>query len=305
MIQDARRELNQPVNAGSISDHEFTAYGNHAQRLIASKIMEADQNFFEQSDQTLGFVKSQEEYLLPAFLWDRKITRVTRTDLSEPKQLHYIRFQEKEHYHSATLFSSGTALSGEVYYLRNNYLGLKPTPQSTIAKNILIHYLRLPHEMHLAQMKTVTSTTMTMPLATTGAAPLMQAGRLANTPNYYVGARLRVLANLIVNGRGFETEITAFNVSSRLATVDTAFPSDIANGDHVQYVVLSAIPEEYHEIIYQTMLMKGAKKLNKKDVFAMAGENLRGLWENLVNTIEPRHFDENQHVRPPVDQHFD
>src|SRR3989344_5361885 len=98
LITDIRRELNEPSATGYFSDSELAAYVNRGQDLMSAKIIESDQNFFEESDQTLGFVANQEEYELPAALWDRKITKVTRTDLSSPKQLSKIRFQEKDHY---------------------------------------------------------------------------------------------------------------------------------------------------------------------------------------------------------------
>lgn len=300
LITDIRRELNEPSATGYFSDSELAAYVNRGQDLMSAKIIESDQNFFEESDQTLGFVANQEEYELPAALWDRKITKVTRTDLSSPKQLSKIRFQEKDHYHSASVFLSGSGTDGEVYYLRGNKMGVKPTPTTTIATNLLIHYVFHPHELHWAEVGSPDSTTFVMPTATTGSSPLMKGGRVSTTPNYYVGARIRILGG---TDRGLERKITAYNVATRTATIDSAWTA--GNVQHQQYVILSPVPLEYHDGLYQYALMRAAKKKGDVTRYEMASGDWARAWDTLVNTIEPRNFDENAHVRPPIDQHFD
>lgn len=310
IIKDVRSELNDPVNGGIITDFELAAWANRGQDLLASKIMEADQNFFEESDQTLAFVANQEEYALPAAIWNRKITLVTRTDLSSPKPLTKIRFQEKELYSSASAANFGSGADGDVYYLRNNFIGLKPTPKSTYAPvagvgNILVNYLRLPHEMHYSDAGSPTSTTLIVPVNTVGS-PRMRAGRVNTTPNYYIGARLRFITPGYLS-YGQETVVTAFNVNTRVMTFSPAINfSDVVCGlVYVQYVLLSPIPVEYHDIIFQFVVMRGSKKKGDGARSAEAKDMLRTLLDNLVNTIEPRAYDENQHVRPPVDQNFD
>lgn len=300
MIVDIRREINEPVAVGHLSDLEITAYVNRAQDLMASKITEADQNFFEESDQSLGFILNQEEYDFPARINDRKITRVTRTDLAQPKQLMRIRFQEKDRYHSISVFLSGSDIQGDVYYLRGNKIGIKPTPLQTIAANILIHYIDLPKELHWADVGSPTGTTFIIPTATTGAAPIMRGGRVSTTPNYYIGSKIRILTG---TDRGLERTITAFDVATRTATINTAWTS--ANVSNQQYVILTPIPVEYHDGLYQYALMKSCKKKGDRERFSLAKDEFDRIWNSLINTIEPRSFDENQHVRPPVDQHFD
>ena len=300
MVADIRREINQSADAGSVSNSELMAYLNRGQDLLITKIVEADANFFEESDQTLGFIANQEEYELPAALWDRKITRITRTDLTEPRQLSRIRFQEKDSYTSANVFLSGNATDGSVYYIRGNKIGIKPTPSLTIAANILVHYVSMPHELHWAEVGSPATTTFVMPTATTGSSPLMKGGRVSTTPNYYVGARIRILGG---TDRGLERKITAFTVATRTATIDSAWTA--ANVQHQQYVILSQIPVDYHDGIYQYGLMRASKKLGDRERFQMAADDWARVWNSLINTIEPRAYDENQHVRPPVDQHFD
>lgn len=310
IIKDARSELNEPVNGGIFTDFELAALVNRGQDLIASKIIEADMNFFEQSDQTLAFTSGQEEIPLPAALWDRKITRVTRTDLTIPKQLTKIRFQDKERYHSSNVFSSGAFTDADVYYLRGNFIGLKPTPAFTYTPvngvgNLLIHYIRMPHELHFCDIGAPTSTTGIIPVSTTGQ-PKMRAGRVSTTPNYYVGARIRFITPNY-KSYGSEAVITAFNVNTRTITFSPAVDfSDVpCSVNYVQYVVLTPIPIEYHDILYQYVIWRGAKKKGDSGRESSAMNLWRTLMDNLIETIEPRTYDENVGVRPPVDQYLD
>lgn len=310
LLKDIRSELNEPVGGGAFTDFELMAWLNRAQDLVAAKIMEADQNFFEESDQTLALTADQEEYDLPAAIWNRKITLVTRTDLATPKPLTKIRFQDKNQYASSSVANFGTGSDGDVYYLRNNKIGIKPTPKSTYAPvagvgNLLLNYLRLPHELHYSDIGSPTSTTGIIPTATVSS-PRMRAGRVSTTPNYYIGARLRFITPGY-KSYGSETVVTAFNVNTRVMTFSPAVDfSDVPCASvYVQYVVLTPIPAEYHDILYELVVMRAAKKKGDQARAAEAKDLLRTLWDNFVNTIEPRTFDENAHVRPPVDQNFD
>lgn len=310
MVKDARAELNEPVNGGIFTDYELAAIANRGQNLIAAKIMEADQNFFEQSDQSIAFVAQQEEYPLPRAVWDRKITRVTRTDLSIPKQMTRIRFQEKEQHHSASVFMAGTLTDADTYYIRGNALGLKPTPQFSYTPvggvgNVLVHFLQLPHDMIFSDAGSPTSTTCIIPTQTT-TQPRMRAGRVNTTPNYYVNARLRFITPNF-KSYGVETVVTAYNNNTRVLTFAPAVDfSDVpCSSSFVSFVLLSPIPDEYHDIVYQYMIWRGAKKKGDRAREQSAQELWRTLMDNFVNTIEPRAFDENQHVRPPIDGHLD
>src|SRR3990167_3883985 len=90
-IADARSLLNEPSGVGHITDHELAKWGNEAQKMLANSIQEDDANFFEESDQSIGFTANTEEYDLPEVCRDRIITKVTRTDLSDRVPIDYIR----------------------------------------------------------------------------------------------------------------------------------------------------------------------------------------------------------------------
>lgn len=296
IVVDIRREFDQPEAVGRIGNNEVAAFVNRGHELLSQKIVEADQNFFEESDQTLGFVADQEEYDIPAAVQDRKITRITRTDQSSPHPLRRIRFQEKDQYANTDVFNASSGIDGAVYYIRGTKLGLKPTPKTTIATNIKIYYIAQPHELHWAEADSPTATTFRMPTATSGASPIMKAGRVSTTPNYYIGAKIRVLTG---TDRGLERTITAFNVATRFATIGTSWTQ--ANISNQQYVILSPIPVEYHDLLCQYAIMKLSQKIGDTQRFQVAKEFWTNGMDSLINTIEPRSYDENQYVRPPVD----
>lgn len=293
MIADIRREINQPATDGFLSNHEIAAFINRGQDMIAARMMEMDQNFFEDTDQTLGFVANQEEYDLPAKVQNRKITLVKQTDVDLPdgRTLDYMQFQLAKKRYGV----SSPIADPAVYYLRGQKLGIKPIPKANVSTNILIYFLMLPHELHHAQVGAPGATSFTMPMATTGSSPLLKAGRISTTPNYYIGAKIRVITG---TDRGLERTITAFDVATRVATIDSSWtPANVQNQD---YVILSPIPPEHHNLNYQIGLMKAAKKAKDKEAYATAKDEIAATW-GLLDTVIPRHQDGPRHISLPDD----
>ena len=293
MIADIRREINQPASDGFLSNHEIAAFINRGQDTMAARIMEADQNFFDESDQTLGFIANQDEYDLPARLQNRKLTLVKRTDVNLPDGLtiDYMPFQDARRLYGV----SGPIADPLVYYLRNQKLGIKPTPRVTVAANLLINYLMLPHELHWAQVDSPTGTTFRMPTSTVATPPYLKAGRISTTPNYYVGAKIRILGG---TDRGLERTITAFDVATRFATIDSAWTQgNVSNQD---YVILTPIMAELHNLLYQLGLMKCAKKAKDREAYQTAKDEIAATW-GIIDTIIPRHQDGPRHIPLPDD----
>ncbi len=307
MIQDARRELNMAVGDKQIADDELAAFLNRGQDIMASKVIEADMNFFEESDATIGFVAEQEEYNLPEEVRNQRISRISRIDLVTPKPLTRIRFQEKDQYSSTSILVAGGDTNAGVYYLRGQRIGLKPTPKITLTANLLINYIRLPAELHWAEAESLTANTLIQPTekAPDDPSPVLLAGRASSEPTYYVGTRLRFIT-LDKKSYGSTHEITAWDVATRKITFTPAVDlSDVSYGEFLEYCILTPIPDEYHQGMYAYMMMQAADKLGDAARFKMAEKAFKVVMDNLDNTIEPRVFDENLHVRPPVDQHFD
>ena len=301
-IADARSLLNEPSGVGAITDHELAKWGNEAQKRLANAIQASDSNFFEESDQSLGFIADQEEYDLPEVCRDRIITKITRTDLSQRVPIDKIPFQERDIYQQSGVMYTGSNGEGRYYYLRGNKLGLKPTPKSTISANILIHYVQLPHDLMYGLLGTdaanVTTTTFKIPSSTTVAASLyVKAGRLSTKPNYYVGARIRILTG--TNGRGVERKITAWNVATQFATIDTAWT--VADVHTQDFVILSPLRDEYKSAMFHYMLMMAGIKKKNAELTAMGQSEWNRVYMDLLETAELRALDGNQYVTPPAD----
>lgn len=297
-IADARSLLNEPSSVGSVTDHELAKWGNEAQKLLATAIAAADSNFFEESDQSLGFIADQEEYTLPDVCWDRVITKITRTDLATRQPIEPIPFQHRDGYSDQYASANG---EGRYYYLRGNKLGLVPKPRSTVSANILIHYLQLPHDLMYGLLGTdaanVTTTTFKIPSSTTSAASLyVKAGRLSTKPNYYVNARVRILTG---NGRGVERKITAWNVATHFATIDTAWT--VADVHTQDFVILSPLRDEYKSAMFHYMVMMAGVKKKSPELIAMGSGEWNRVYEDLLETAKLRTLDGNQHVLPPAD----
>ena len=301
-IADARSLLNESSSGGSVSDHELAKWGNEAQNRLANAIMAADANFFEESDQSLGFIADQEEYDLPSVCRDRVISKITRTDLAERVPIDKIPFQERDIYQTSGLIYTGSNGEGRYYYLRGNKLGLKPTPKSTVSANILIHYVQLPHDLMYGLLGTdaanVTTTTFKIPSSTTTASSLyIKAGRLSTKPNYYVNARIRILTG--TNGRGIERKITAWNVATGFATIDSAWT--VADVHTQDFVILSPLRDEYKSAMFHYMVMMAGIKKKHAELIAMGSQEWNRVYEDLLETAKLRALDGNQYVHPPAD----
>lgn len=301
-IADARSLLNEPSGVGAVTDHELAKWGNEAQKMLATAIAAADSNFFEESDQSIGFTANTEEYDLPDVCKDRVITKVTRTDLSERVPIDKIRFQDRDMYQQSGLVYTGANGEGRYYYLRGNKLGLKPTPRSTIATNVLIHYLQLPHDLMYGLLGTdaanVTTTTFKIPSSTTVAASLyIKAGRLHTRPNYYVNARVRILTG--TNGRGVERKITAWNVATGFATIDSAWT--VADVHTQDFVILSPLKDEYKSAMFHYMLMMAGTKKKNPELYKLGEAEWSRVYKDLLETAQLRNLDGNTHVAPPAD----
>jgi len=300
-IADARSLLNETSSGGSVSDHELAKWGNEGQNRLALAIQAADSNFFEESDQSLGFIADQEEYDLPSVCRNRVITKMTRTDLAERQPIEKIPFQQRDGYARGGPYASGDG-EGRYYYLRGNKLGLSPKPRTTVSANILIHYIQLPHDLMYGLLGTdaanVTTTTFKIPSSTTSADSLyIKAGRLSTAPNYYVNARIRILTG--TNGRGIERKITAWNVATQFATIDTAWT--VADVHTQDFVILSPLRDEYKSAMFHYMVMMAGLKKKNAELMAMGKSEWDRVYEDLLETAKLRALDGNEHVLPPAD----
>ena len=201
--------------------------------------------------------------------------------------------------------SGQSIVQGGVYYIRGNKIGFKPTPQvSPSTPNIDITFVRKVAHMLWAEVGSADNGgaggvgRFTIP--NTGA-PL-KAGRASTEADYYNHERIRLITGAEV---GFEATVTAYDPKTRVATLDTAWPGTPGDLNGNEFVFLSPIPEEYHPLLmwYATAFLP--TKSRDSEMYALATKTMEELEEQLVNTIDPRAFDENRHVRSAPDDSLD
>jgi hypothetical protein len=294
MITDVRQDANMPSAQGRAGDSEILRRLNRAKDVMALKIIESDVKFWE-VDEKISFTADTEEYDLPRNLWKGKVTMVERLDSAGKvlRRLDPIRFQEKERYTSTQAPLTG---AGTVYWLRGLKIGFAPKPSQALTDAVKVYGIQFPHDMFWGVLPTgsdITTTTFKMPASGTD----LKAGRLHTEKDYYKNARIRVITGSA--GKGVERKITAFNAATQVATIDTAWT--VADVQAQEFVVLCDIPEEYHHALVAGAVRTLVSKQKDRTAFELATQTWREAFDQLTRTIEPRNFDFNERVVPPVD----
>lgn len=302
MITMVRNKLNEPLQNGYMVDTEISDWLNEAQEHYSNKIVEADESYFEEVNQTITFVVDQEEYDLPFEIRNRKISSVIRTDLISDLPLDKVRHQEAREI--AGLLPTPFSRTG-VYYLRGNKIGFKPTPKVAPATpNIKIIFVRKVARMLWAKVGSADDGgaggvgRFIIPNAATD----LLAGRTSTEAGYYVHERIRLVTG---NEIGFEATVTAYDPKTRIVTLDTAWPAAAGTIDTNEFVFLSPIPEEYHSLLTWYATASLPTKSRDSEMFALATAKAKELEEQLINSIEPRSLDHSRHVRSAPDDYLD
>lgn len=281
MISMTRIEANQPSASGEVTDSEIAYYLNRAQSLVALKVMQSDQKYFEQ-DELLSFVANQEEYDLPRPFRDTRITNVERlnADGTVAGTLTRIRFQEKE---SFGTLDAATFNSPWKWYPRERKIGFRPKPTATESNAIRVYGIQLPHDLLYFKAQSVSASTLIIPTSTD--ATNMLAGRNHIETDYYKNAEF-----LCIAGTGIGTVVKGLSYSAVTRTLTlTAAAAPIITGDSL--VLLSKVPEAYHETLVSYAVMKIAAKGTDGDRYKLAAEDFKNQFQTMSGAIEPRAMD--------------
>lgn len=291
MLAMVRIESNQPSASGEVTDSEIAYYINRAQSLVGLKIMQSDMKYFEQ-DETLSFVANQETYDLPRPFRDTRITLVERlnSDGSVAGELERIRFQEKEDFavQQAVAFNSPW-----VYYLRERKIGFRPIPSATESAAVRVYGIQLPHDLLYFKAQSVSGSTFIIPASsdTTN----MLAGRNHIETDYYKNAEF-----LCVAGTGIGTVLKGLSYVAATRTLTlTAAASPVITNDSL--VLMSKIPEAYHETLVSYAVVKIAAKGTDGDRYKLAAEDFKNQFSTMASTIEPRAMDGPEVIDYPGD----
>lgn len=290
MISMARVEANCPGTGGSVTDSEVAFYLNRGKDFLAQRIIKADMKYFEQ-DELLSFVANQAEYDIPRIFKDGKISLVERLAAGGTVEgtLEYIRFQDKEEW---TVQEHPHLTSPWVYYLRERKVGFRPVPSATESNAVRVYGPQFPHDLIWLALPASGHSTTTFTLPVSGSD--LKAGKPHLETDYYKNA---LFLSITGSNAGVERKCTAYNATTRTVTLESAWSVAVAD----QVVLLSKIPEEYHDALVQFAVARIAKKKPDEAVYKLAAANFRDLAESMVSSIQPRHIDRPDVIPYPED----
>jgi len=288
LIALTRDLANQPTNDGFMTDNNIAQYINLGQAFFATKISDKDEGYFEAQDSSLGFIADQREYTLPDAIRNQTISMVERTDLDTPSQLRKIRFQDRERYDNNGS-SSPLGSDDRRYYLRGPNIGIIPTPDETIANNLRLSYVRNLSDLSYGTVASGTTTTLRLAATPT-------AGVSNIYDDYYIGDRIAIISGA---GVGQIRTISDYDASNRNVTIDTAWTSTPNTSS--QYSLLSAIPEQYQELL----ALYAVKRIHTKgldiDGITAINADFATLLLEMLKSINQRTKDNPKSIRSTYD----
>lgn len=279
--------------AGEWSDSEILHWLNLADLHLVKKIVEADEQYFEDTDTSLGFIKDQLEYDFSSVFGGRvwKVTAVSRLDDNGDETFYFTvdQFQDQNQYQDQSIATLIIPYRDR-FYIRGTKIGLLPTPQETKANNVKLYFNVLPAKMHVgkcgAQPSSNVSTTFTM-----ASSPILGSIRKHAT-DYYKGMKVQITSG---TGEGQIRTITGFNRSTLVATVDSAWDDGGTPNTNSVYEILPQGLEQYQEILelYAVLGLMAKDDESYKSYNRLYSEK----FDDLINTIRDRQTSEPRRVR--------
>lgn len=130
-----RSLLGESSSVSPITTQDLMNYANQIMSGIASVVLQADPDFFAESQMTLSYVAGQQEYSLTTTPLEIRFVEVT--DLGYNFELRRLDFTDKDKY--------PIQAEPEAYYLRNAggtwVIGFLPAPWRSGTSNVLITYV--------------------------------------------------------------------------------------------------------------------------------------------------------------------
>lgn len=203
---------------------------NEAARNVQSLVREAQPNFFNVST-TVALANGTGTYALPLDCPANGVVRVERTNGGITFQMMHIKMQERvEHTGGEMVFS--------IYHDgRRLQMVFSPTP--TQAEDITVWYQRAAIPMQYGTPAAMTGTTVTLAATPTG-------GQTYLETNGCVGARIHMTAG---SSLGNVIQITAYNVSTRVATVASTWAGAASPSTHTYEILPGWIDDQFADAI--------------------------------------------------------
>jgi hypothetical protein len=279
-------------NKGEWSDDEILRWLNRADLHLTKKILEASEQYYEETDTSLGFIDGQREYDISGIFGGRlwKVTAVERTDVNTQNRFLFAldQFQDQQQYEGTSIAALVVPFRDR-FYIRGKFIGILPTPDSTVANNLKIYFNFLPAKMHVAKAGATPSTNQTTTF-TMSASPIL--GTIIRTTDYYKGAVVEITSG---QGIGQRRTITAFNRTTLVATVDSAWDTGGVPNQETVYEIAPQTLDAYQEVmtLYAVKGLLAKENEQYRRYEALYNEQ----YADLINTIRDRQTSEARRVR--------
>lgn len=282
---------------GEWSDSEILHWLNLADIHITKKIIEASEQYYEETDTSLGYIKDQREYDISSIFGGRiwKITAVERTDVSAQNRFLFAldQFQDQQQYEGTSIAALVVPFRDR-FYIRGKFLGILPTPDTTIANNIKLYFNFIPAKMHVGLCGETPSSNPTTSFTMSSSPSL---GQIIRLTDYYKGAKVEITSG---KGIGQQRTITAFDRSTLVATIDSAWDTDGVPNQQSVYEILPQTLPQYQEVLelyaVKGLLAKDNERTTRYD--ALYAEQ----YNDLINTIRDRQEAEGRRIRYVPDE---
>ena len=243
---------------------------NRSLRDLSAEIRKVQSNAFKYST-TVNVTVGVSDYDLPIDIPPNGITEVLPLDSQLSVSKRYVRFNDRGRYTSGSTYYYTVRHNG-----RNLVLSILPPP--TASETVTVWYTKEPTAMQYGTPGTMTANTILLAATPTIGQRYLEASEPVN-------ARIAITAG---NAFGDVRRITAYNVTTRVATVDAAWTS--VPGNTVYEILPDWVSDQASDyLIWDVLRQEMARnKDDKTDWDQMRREKLErilGQWQTLQKKI--------------------
>jgi hypothetical protein len=290
LIEQVRREANEPLTGGFIGDTEWSDILTEGLYEIYTRVKIADQNHFE-GDRTIALVGGTQEYELPTDIVMRSITDVKLIDTDGRRlSMNYVRHQDVP----STPSSTGRPY---LYYIRDTKIGFWPIPDGSMPSYRVTFY-RQPNAMFTSYPQSSAAVNRFIYSKTEGAAATQgRIGRLPTRNDDFVGEIIRFHPGSGADGE--EYRITAHNVLTAELTVTPNLSANVTGGLPAvrRFSIVPFLAEEFRSYLVHYAMKTCHQKQGNMSLFAAAQTTLKEWEAQVLAGIELRRMDEPRMVR--------
>lgn len=268
------RDFLNEATANYWTDADLYRKMNLAHQTMVDELIDAGQGYFRRST-NITYVANTDAYALPKNL--ARVEKIERVDGSDPIEILPITLSQEAEYRNTAIH--GTSFADEGYQIEAENVRLVPTPTGAITNALRIRYAKAQPLIHSGVPTASANTTITFAVA-----PLR--GTITLITDAYEGW------NIYMSDTGDRRKITAFNSSTRVATVDAAWSVNPLVAS--VYALIPEIPERWHDIL--VLRASVAARIEKFDEATDLQSMLAPIELTYKNALKPRQTQQSRRV---------